>query len=107
MVSRARGSSETTTPPPVSTTPPPLHVPSSANHDFFLQCVMQTERSIGELKTGLEALAKSSEKHGDKIDSLNETVHTAKGFLKAIAWIGGIFGGIGLVLLGAIFKMLG
>jgi hypothetical protein len=60
---------------------------------------MQTERSIGELKTGLEALAKSSEKHGAKIDSLNETVHTAKGFLKAITIIGGIFGAVGLALL--------
>lgn len=68
---------------------------------------MQTERAIGELKTGLEVLAKSSEKHGAKIDALNETVHTAKGFLKAIAWISGIGGAVGLALLGAIFKMLG
>jgi hypothetical protein len=64
-------------------------------------------RSIGELKTGLDALARSNEKHAAKIDSLNETVHTAKGFLKAIVWIGGIGGAIGLTLLGAIFKTLG
>ena len=68
---------------------------------------MQTERSIGELKTGLEAVAKSSEKHGAKIDSLNETVHTAKGFLKAITIIGSIVGAIGIALLAAIFKTLG
>jgi hypothetical protein len=83
-----------------------MHIASTGNHDFFLQCAMQTERSIGELKTGLEALAKSSDKHGAKIDALNETMHTAKGFLKAIAVIGGIFGAIGLAFLGAIFKML-
>ena len=68
---------------------------------------IQTERSIGELKMGLEMLAKSSEKHGTKIDSLNETVHTAKGFLKAITIIGSVFGAVGLALLAAIFKMLG
>lgn len=63
----------------------------AAYHDAHVQ----TERSIGELKTGLDALAKSSEKHGAKIDSLNETVHTAKGFLKAITIIGGILGAVG------------
>ena len=68
---------------------------------------MQTERSIGELKVGLEAVAKSSEKHGAKIDALNETVHTARGFLKAITIVGSIFGTLGLTLLGAIVKMLG
>jgi hypothetical protein len=87
--------------------PPIVHPASSSDHNFFLQIALQTERSIGELKTGLEAVAKSNEKHGAKIDSLNETVHTAKGFLKAITIIGGIFGAIGLTLLAAILKMLG
>lgn len=67
---------------------------------------MQTERSIGELKTGLEALLRSSDKHEAKIDALNETVHTAHGFLKAITWVAGIGGTIGLALLGEMLKML-
>ena len=68
---------------------------------------MHTERSIGELKTGLESLIKSSEKHATKIDSLTETVHTAKGFLKAIVIVGTVFGAIGIALLGEILKILG
>jgi len=109
MQSRAdKGSSRVGNPPETASgTPTVVHTPSSNSLDFFLQCALQTERSIGELKTGLEAVAKSSEKHGAKIDSLNETVHTAKGFLKAIAIIGSIIGAVGLALLAAILKTLG
>lgn len=102
-----KASSQTTNPPQTASGTPPLHVQSSSNHDFYLQCAMQTERSIGELKTGLDVVAKATEKQGAKIEALNETVHTAKGFLKAITIIGGIFGAIGLALLAAIFKTLG
>src|SRR5450432_3737435 len=100
-------SSQLTNPPATASGPPPMHLQSVQDHNFYLQCVMEIQRSIGELKTGLEAVAKSSEKHGAKIDSLNETVHTAKGFLKAITIIGSIFGAVGLALLAAIFKTLG
>lgn len=106
-MSRAKTGADITTPPPVAGTPAVVHPASSSDHNFFLQIAMQTERSIGELKAGLDALTKSSEKHAEKIDSLNETVHTAKGFLKAVAWIGGIIGAVGLALLAAIFKTLG
>ena len=105
MAPRGKGNIEPTPPPPAPI-PPPTHVASSSNHDFSLQFIMQTERSVGELKTGLEAVAKSNEKHDDKIDALNETVHSAKGFLKAITIIGSVLGAIGITLLTFILNTL-
>ena len=51
-------------------------------------------------------MSKASDKQAAQIQSLNETVHTAKGVLKAIAWISGVMGAIGLTLLGATFKVV-
>jgi hypothetical protein len=99
-------SSRIVNPPDIATGPPPTHPPSSQDHSFLLQIAMQTERSIGELKTGLAAVAKASESHAAKIEALNETVHTAKGVIKAVAWIGGILGTIGVTILAVILKVL-
>jgi len=78
-------------------------LPSVQNHDFFLQYAVQTERSIGELKTSLEALNKSFErqvesqdkvsaKQADKLEKVLEELHEARGAFAAIKWIGGILG---------------
>ena len=106
MASRAKLLGDVTPPPPNPVTPP-MHTPSSNTHDFYLQCAMQTERSIGELKTKLDHLATASGKHSEKLEKLNDTILTARGFLKAITWIGGICGVVALALLGEILKLLG
>jgi hypothetical protein len=104
-------------PSTTATSTPPLHTSSTQDHSFPLQLAMQMSQQLGELKAGLDAVSKSVEKldakldaklekHDAKLDSLTEALQTAKGFLKALGWIGGLIGAIGLTMLGVICKML-
>lgn len=52
------------------------------------------------------SLSAASEKHEDKLDKINEAVHTAKGMVKAFGWVLSVFGAIGLLLLGSILTVL-
>jgi tetrahydromethanopterin S-methyltransferase subunit B len=105
MVSRAKSSSEITTPPPVSV-PPPTHVASATNHDFFLQIALEIQRSVGKLEASNQSLTAASEKHATKLDSLTEEVHTAKGMAKAFGWVLGGIGTIVVALLGIILDVM-
>lgn len=101
-----KGSSQIANPPQTASGTPPLHTQSSNDHNFYLQCVMEIQRSIGKLETSVSALSSTGEKHEIKLDKINEDVHTAKGMVKAFGWVLSIAGAIGLVLLGSILTVL-
>lgn len=52
------------------------------------------------------SLTASNEKHEAKLDKINEDIHTAKGIAKAMAWMLGIFGAVGLALLAQILNIV-
>jgi hypothetical protein len=79
---------------------------SVQNHDFFLQYAVQTERSIGELKTFVEALNKSSERQADRLDKVLEELHDARGAFATIKWIGGIWGTLILLVVSTALTVL-
>jgi hypothetical protein len=54
----------------------------------------------------VKSLCGVSEKHGVKLDTLTDTIATAKGMAKAFGWLLSIFGAIGLVLLASILTVL-
>lgn len=107
MQSRAeKPSSRVGNPPETASGTPPLHAQSSNDHNFFLQIALEIQRSIGKLEASNLALASTSEKHAEKLDSLAEKIHTANGMMKAFGWILSAVGAIGLLLLGTILTVL-
>lgn len=92
--------------PPATASGTPLIAQSSSDHNFSLQMALEIQRSIGKLEASNQALCASSEKHSEKLDAVAEQLHTAKGVVKALGWILGIMGAIGLLLLGTILTVI-
>ena len=99
-------SSKITTPPSTASGTPPLHTPSSNDHNFLLQISMEIQRSIGKLEASNQSLASASEKHAQKLDTVAEQVHTAKGMVKAFGITLSAIGAVALLFLGTILTVL-
>ncbi len=98
--------SRSTNPPETASGTPPIHTPSSNDHNFFLQIALEIQRSIGKLEASNQSLVSTAEKHAEKLETLAEHFHTAKGMVKAFGWILSVLGAIGLLLLGTILTVL-
>jgi hypothetical protein len=98
--------SRITSPPEIASGTPPLHVPSSSDHNFFLQIAMDIKQSIGMLQASNQSLTSASDKHAEKLDALAQRLHTNDGMMKAFGWILSALGAIGLLLLGTILTVL-
>ena len=83
-----------------------MHVVSVNDHNFYLQCSMEIQRSVGKLETAIASLTSVSEKHDAKLEKINEDVLTAKGMVKAFGLVLSGVGAIALVLLGSILTVL-
>lgn len=79
---------------------------SVQDHSFFLQIVMEIQRSIGKLESSNQHLASVSETHAKKLDDAAEELHTAKGMAKAFGWVLSAIGAVALLLLGTILTVL-
>ena len=73
---------------------------------FFLQIAMDTQRSVGKLEGTIQHLTSVIATHTQKIDAINEDIHSAKGMGKAVLWMLGVIGALGLLLLSAILTVL-
>lgn len=67
---------------------------------------MDIQRAIGKLESCTQTLVSTIEKHSDKIDAVNEDVHTAKGMVKAFGWVLSAMGAVALLILGSILAVL-
>lgn len=83
-----------------------MHVPSAQDHNFYLQCVMELQRSIGKLESAIPALTSTAERQEEKVDLLNKEMNQAKGSLTALKWIAGVAVPVATILLQLLLKHL-
>lgn len=94
------------TPTQIASGTPELHIPSSQDHDFKLQYLMEIQRALGKLEGSVSLITESSKIHLAKLDKVNEDVISGKGMAKAFGWILSVIGAIALVFLGSILTVL-
>lgn len=65
------------------------YIARAGDHSFLLQAIMENQRTLGELKSTLEDIKATVDKHGGKLDSLSHRIYAAGAVLIVILAIAG------------------
>ena len=109
----ARESQKDVPPPDIASSPPPPYRGSAAGFDFYLQSIVEIQKSVGGIESTIKHLCERDRAHEAKLESIGTEVHDLAKEVhgaKKIAWFFGvicsIIGAIGLVFLNKILDVV-
>lgn len=95
-----------------SSTPPPYRG-TSAGYDFYLQSIVEIQKSVGGIESSIKHLCERDQSHDAKLESVSAEVHGLSKEVhgaKKLAWIFGticsVIGAVGLVFLNKILDVV-
>ncbi|MHB8303290.1 MAG: hypothetical protein ACYDC6_10710 [Acidobacteriaceae bacterium] len=98
----ARDASKETPPPEFAASNPPAYRGTAAGFDFYLQSIVEIQKSVGSIEASIRHLSERSASNEKKLDDTIKDVHGAKKIAWAFGIIGSIIGAVGLVFLNKI-----
>jgi hypothetical protein len=100
-------------PPDTASSPPPPYRGTSAGYDFYLQSIVEIQRSVGSIESSIKHLSERDLVHeaklestADKVQDLSKEVHGAKKIAWVFGIIGSVIGAVGLVFLNKILDVV-
>jgi hypothetical protein len=99
-----------TPPPETATSPPPQYRGTAPGYDFYLQSIVEIQRSVGGIEGSIKHLCERNKAHEAKLEGVSTEVHELAKEVhgaKKLAWAFGIVGsGIGALALLLLNKIL-
>jgi hypothetical protein len=111
-VKPARETQRETPPPDTASSPPPAYRGTTAGYDFFLQSIVEIQRSVGGIESSIQHLGERDQAQEAKLErvsievhDLSQEIHGAKKIAWAFGIIFSIIGAVSLVILNKIFDV--
>jgi hypothetical protein len=109
----ARDATKDTSPPELLAITPPPYRGTAAGYDFYLQSIVEIQKSVGGIESSIKHLCERTQAHETKLDDIAEDVHELSKDVhgaKIIAWSFGIIcsilGAVGLAFLNKILDIV-
>jgi hypothetical protein len=110
---QAKDQGRETPPPESATSNPPIYRGTSAGYDFYLQSIVEIQKSVGSIESSIKHLCERDQAHEAKLEDLGTKVHDLAKEIhgaKRVAWAFGVvcsvIGALGLLLVNKIFDVL-
>jgi hypothetical protein len=102
-----------TPPPAIAANPPVPYRGRAAGYDFYLQSIVEIQKSMGSIESTIKHLCERSRAHEAKLDAtttqindLAKEIHGAKKVVWIVGSVCGLLGTVGLIFLNKILDVV-
>jgi len=100
-------------PPEIASSPPPAYRGTTTGYDFYLQSIIEIQRSVGAIESSVKHLSDRNQAQESKLEKIEGNIHDLSKEIhgaKRIAWIVGailsLVGAVGLVFLNKLLDVV-